>query len=307
MTNAMHGVTASLRELIALRERIGGPLHGAPIQPSPGKHAAAHRSRGMEFAETRPYQPGDDVRSIDWRQSARRGRVYTKLYQEEHERPVRLLIDVGPSMRFGTRVAFKSVAAARAAATLAWMADAAGDRVGGVVWDGNAYQDIAASGQHTGVLKLLRCVADATVAAPLSLPPDAAVDMAKPLRALARTLRPGSLVVLISDFATLHAGLEKDILALGRRAELVLLQVYDAFEAEAPPPGQYRVTDGTHYATLDLQTSAARHAYGEAFAQRCSALQMLARRSGARLLPLPTHGTPDILFQAAFPDWARRA
>lgn len=306
MTIAAPGVTASLRELIALRERVSGGVHHARLPAAPGGHASARRSRGMEFAEARPYQPGDDVRSIDWRQTARRGRAYTKLFQEEHERPVQLLVDVGPSMRFGTRVAFKSVVAARAAALLAWMACAAGDRVGGVVCSGATHEEIRAQGQQHGVLHLLRSMADVLA----TMPAAEATDMALPLRAMARMLRPGSLVVLLSDFTALNAGVENEIAALGRRAEVVLAQVYDTFEADAPPPGRYRVSDGSRQLTLDLRANDARAAYANAFAGRCAALQALAQRSGARLLPLPTHSVLGTVLPQAFPGlsgWRGRA
>lgn len=292
------GAVASLRELIALRERIagGGPPARIPAA-APGLHASSRLSRGMEFAEARPYLRGDDARSIDWRQTARRGRPYTKLFQEERERPLRILVDLGPSMRFGTRVAFKSVIAARAAALLAWMAHASGDRIGGVVWDGAAHREMHAHAGRHGTLDLLRCIAQASAAATTN----AAPDMTASLRALARMLRPGSLAVLISDFTALDAGAAHEIALLARRAELVLAQVYDAFEADAPP-GRYRITDGKRCMTLDLRTAAARDAHGAAFMERSAALQALARRCGATLLPLATHFPLAATLRSAFPD-----
>jgi uncharacterized protein (DUF58 family) len=286
------GVVASLSELIGLRAHVHAGLIMAPQRAAataPGNHASPRKNRGMEFAESRPYQPGDDVRALDWRQTARLGRPYTKLFQEEHERPVRLLVDLGPSMRFGTRIAFKSVVAARAAALLAWSAVAAGDRVGGLVWNGGELRAIRPQGRHHGVLALLGCLAAATAAAPAAQ----ALDLAAPLRTLARTLRPGSLIVIISDFTTQGAEAERQIVALARSAELVLLHVYDTFEAEAPPPGRYRISDGQRSLSLDLRSVAARSAYGAAFAARRLALENLARRASAMLVPLATHVAPE--------------
>lgn len=281
------GVVASLHELIALRAHVhAGQVRRAPVgATAPGLHASSRKSRGMEFAESRPYQSGDDLRALDWRQTARRGRPFTKLFQEEHERPVRLLVDLGPSMRFGTRIAFKSVLAARAAALLAWRAVADGERVGGLIWNGSEMRAIRPQGRHHGVLTLLGCLAAASAVLPAAL----ALGLATPLHTLARTLRPGSLIVIISDFATLDAAAERQIVALAGSAELMLLHVYDTFEAQAPPPGRYQITDGQRSLSLDLRSDAARSAYGAAFAERSVALEQLARRAGAALVALATH------------------
>ena len=286
------GIAASLRELIALRDRVRNVAAQrlANGDALPGAHVSNRRSRGMEFAEARLYRPGDDVRHIDWRQTARRGKAYTKLFQEEHERPVSLLVDLGPSMRFGTRTAFKSVAAARAAALLAWTAAAAGDRIGGVVWNGGTHHEIRPQSRHHGALALLREVAAAS-----SQPPGGKADLVVPVRALTRTLRPGSTVILLSDFSSLGTVSASDIAALSSHADVVLLHLYDTFEADAPPPGCYRMTDGERSVTLDLRTERARLAYAAAFVARRDELDRLARAAGARLCRLATHDDPRCL------------
>lgn len=290
------GVVASLNELIALRARgqaglVMAARHPAIAASAPGAHFSQRKSRGMEFADARPYQIGDDARAIDWRQTARRGRPYTKLFQEEHERPVQLLVDLGPSMRFGTRIAFKSVVAARAAALLAWRAVAAGDRVGGLIWNGAELRARRPQGRHHGVLTLLASLATMSAAPPAAQ----ALTLATPLRTLTRSLRPGSLVVIISDFATLDSQAQGQIVALAKTTELMLLHVYDSFEEQAPPPGRYRIIDGQRSLSLDLHSPAARDAYGAAFAERRLALEQLAGRARATLVPLATHLAPETI------------
>ena len=286
------GAVASLGELIALRALATAPARGAAARLSaPGEHATPRRARGVEFAEVRRYESGDDVRTVDWRQTARRGVLYTKLYQEERERPLRLLVDLGASMRFGTRVAFKSVVAARAAALLAWTAVAAGDRVGGVVLTGAAQDAVAPQRRRRGALDFLKRLAAASATAVA----DAPVPLAQALAALPRA---DGTVAVISDFATLDAASERLLGALGRRSELLLVHVYDVFEA-APPPGCYRLSDGKRDLTVDLRGEAARAAYGAAFAARRQALERLARRGAATLLALPTDGDlPALLARA---------
>lgn len=292
--DAGQGVIASLQELIALRGQVGLPARrSASVATTPGSHLVPRLSRGMEFAEARPYQSGDDVRALDWRQTARRGRPYTKLFQEEHERPVQLLVDLGASMRFGSRVAFKSVLAARVAALLAWRAVAAGDRVGALVCQGAAMRVIRPQSRAEGVLPLLAALAEVS-AAPAVAP---GLAWETPLRALAGSVRPGRQIVILSDFASLEAGAERGLQALARSAELWLIHIYDRLEAEAPPPGLYQVSDGQHSCTLDLRSVAARRTYAAVLAERRLRLQALARQGGARLLSLATHEAPETVLR----------
>ena len=126
------GVTATLKELIDLqRYAQTGPYHPVARALRAGSNVSRLRGRGMDFAEVRNYQAGDEIRHMEWRVTARTGKPHVKLYEEERERPVIILTDFNPSMYFGTRLAFKSVIAARLAAILAWTVVKQGDRVGG--------------------------------------------------------------------------------------------------------------------------------------------------------------------------------
>ena len=100
-----------------------------------GEYVSRFKGRGMEFDETRIYQPGDDIRSIDWRVTARSDKTHTKVYREERERPVFISVDYRPTMAFATRGVFKSVQAAKIAGLLAWSAQANGDRIGGQIFN----------------------------------------------------------------------------------------------------------------------------------------------------------------------------
>jgi len=293
--DAGSAVQASLADLIALRAQVrrGSTRQSHAGAGLAGGHKAGPASRGMEFFESRPYQAGDDVRSIDWRQSARRGMPYTKLFQEEREHPVQVFVDQGRSMRFGSRTVFKSVLAAQAAALLAWQAVADGDRIGGSVWNGRVLREAQPRARQHGALGLLHHLAEAGA----TLPEPAA--LAGALTAFRRSLRPGGIAFVLSDFA----GLKKDrdtsmaaaLASLSQRNDVVLVHVYDALESEAPPPGIYPVTDGERTATLDLRDDAARQAYVAPFAGRRAGLEMLARHSRVRLLHLATHDNPSVV------------
>jgi uncharacterized protein (DUF58 family) len=125
-------ISIDLPGLIGLRHRLVGTLQppAAKTAAGDGQYRTRFRGRGMEFAEVRAYQPGDDVRSIDWRVTARRGKAHTKLFHEERERPVLVAVDYRTPMFFATRGCFKAVQVSRLAALLAWQALGRGDRIG---------------------------------------------------------------------------------------------------------------------------------------------------------------------------------
>lgn len=288
--------TPSTRDLLALRARVAdgtwqrtgarGQLAGIHRTPLPG--------RGMEFAEVRAYRPGDELRNIDWRHTARRGRPFTKLFQDERERPILVFVDLGPTMRFGTRVAFKSVIAARIAALLAWAAVEAGDRIGGIVWNGRTQREVPFRGREAGALALIHALTESACESPTPHLATSSAEADDALRAVARAVRTGAHTVLISDFQA--PGTTSHLAHLRAGAGLALVQVFDPLEATPPPPGIYRIADGHCEQTLDLRGAAAREAYGEPFRLRGAQLAATARRCGATLIRLATHDDPvDVL------------
>ncbi len=293
MTPAPHsdnGTTVDLPALIRLREearRVRLTPRGKVLATRSGGHLSRFRGRGMEFDESRVYQPGDDVRNMDWRVTARAAEPHVKLFREERERPVWLLVDQGPSMRFGTRVAFTSVLAARAAALLAWSAADRGDRVGGLVFDETRHRELRPAARTRGVLPLLRTLAEG----PGTDRGTGLDGIDGAARHLVRLVRPGSLVFLLSDFRGLRA--EAPWLArLAAGNELVLALVSDPLEAHAPPPGNYAVTDGETSGLLDTRPRHLREGYDGRFTRHQALLQDLARRHQAHFIHLSTEQPP---------------
>jgi uncharacterized protein (DUF58 family) len=288
-----YGITASVGELVAQRPagRRIGPATRKPVRTvGAGQHAAAFRGRGMEFEETRAYQAGDDVRAIDWRVTARTGRVHTKLFHEERERPVVLLLDQRPHMRFGTRDAFKSVVAARAAATVAWCARDGGDRVGALILGTPRFAEGVVPPQRSRarLLHLLHTISAATSRTPAGAGSEPPPSLADALSLLARTSRPGTLLYLISDFSDLDERTERELARLGRGREVVCVLVYDRLEEEAPRAGDYRVSDGTRVATLATGDPRWRAAWSGRFLERAERLERLCRERGMKHLRIAT-------------------
>jgi uncharacterized protein (DUF58 family) len=282
-----YGIIAATDELVRLR-RHAGP-HGITPQrrvrtAAAGNTASAFRGRGMEFEESRIYQPGDDVRTIDWRVSARTGRVHTKLFHEERERPVLLLLDERPSMQFGTRNAFKSVLAARAAAVLAWTARDAGDRVGATILTGAGRIEVPPRRSEARLVQLLRLIGASTAEGRRDDPP----TLAEAVSRLARVCRPGTLVVTLSDFADLDDETERQLGRLAKRAEVMNILVYDPLEATAPLEDGLRVTDGERVLRLGTRERGWRAAWQARLATRRARLDRLSRRHGMGFLEMCT-------------------
>ena len=128
--------------------RLNGPARAIALDVirvsslQTGAYVSHFRGRGMEFDESRPYQPGDDPRSIDWRVTARSTTAYTKLFREERERPVLVVVDLRANMHFATQGCFKSVNASRAAALLSWAAHHRGDRLGGLIFGDTTHREL---------------------------------------------------------------------------------------------------------------------------------------------------------------------
>ena len=294
-----------------LRLRAGAHL----IDLRPGRRAAdplsgtrlsRYRARGMEYAESRAYLPGDEIRNMDWRVTARTGRPHTKLFQEERERPVMLAVDYGPSMFFGTRVAFKSVVAAHAGALVAWSALRHGDHVGAVIAAPEREVEMGAVGGRRGVLRVLRAL-HAHASLPEAPGRGGPSRLAELLARSRRLARAGSLVVLLSDFYGLDEETEKPLAALRSRCDLVGARVVDPLERRAPPPGRYAVSDGRAVAVLDTSARAFRERYQQRFDAHAERVRSAFARLGAPLLTLPTDASIEETLRAGLRPAARRA
>ena len=257
-----------------------------------GDYLSRFKGRGMEFAESRPYQPGDDVRNLHWRVMARTGKPFTKQFREERERPVLIWVDIRNRMFFGTRGAYKAVVAARAAAIVAWAALRAGDRVGGVICSDGVHHEIKPGRGKAAVLHLIRSIAEHPAWNERPPVADDALAARAALLRLRRVARPGSLIVLLSDFVNFDEATELSLAQLSRHNELVMMHIYDGLEAELPPPGNYRLSDGSDEFVLDTSDAEYRSAYAERFNGHLEHMHALARRSRITFLSCRTDEDP---------------
>jgi len=286
-------VQVSRRSLVRLRADAKGiPLRAVRIlSRNSGAHLSAFRGRGMEFDESRIYQPGDDIRSLDWRVTARTGQPHTKLFREERERSVLLWVDYRAPMYFATRGRFKSVLASQAATLLAWSARAQGDRLGCLAFSEQGHREIRPGVGDHAVLNLIGLLSDFAGRTPDQSSEEARSGaLHSALRRMRRVARPGSLLFLISDFRNLDARAEEQITTLARHSDLLLLHLFDPLESALPTRGRYCVSDGDTSLEIDTGVTAVRQRYHEEFTQRQAQLQQLCRRHGMHLLQCASDG-----------------
>lgn len=286
--------------------RLNGPARAIALDVlrvnslQTGAYVSHFRGRGMEFDESRPYQPGDDPRSIDWRVTARSTTAYTKLFREERERPVLVALDLRASMHFATQGCFKSVNASRAAALIAWAAHHRGDRLGGLIFGDTTHRELK---PRLGRRAALRYVHELVghpdwQRAPAAEPP--AIDaLTHAMSALRRVARPGSLVAVISDFTGFSRAAQSYLSSVARHNEVLAIFMTDPLERQLPPPGRYRLVSSDDELAIDTFAPAARRDYELAFAKRRDRLEKFCQRYGVHLMPLSTDDDPVSALQAA--------
>lgn len=284
--------TVSVQSLIRLRQHANQlPLrHGKIHARQGGAYQSSFKGRGMEFHEARIYLPGDDIRNMDWRVTARTGTAHTKVFEEERERPVIFWLDLNDPMFFATRGAFKSVVATRAATMLAWAACAQNDRLGALVFAGDDHIEMRPRRGKSAALDFIgKTCKHSAWQGRTQKPRNMDLAMAR----LRKVARPGSLIFLLSDFRddngnTLNGASRMHLINLAQHNDVVLVQIYDPLEAGLPEPGRYRLSDGTKDLQLYTGDKQLRQHYHERFEHHQEELRKLCRQQRMYLLPLCT-------------------
>lgn len=221
-------------QLIALKQRkskIPALNSRVVMTARQGNHFSPFRGQGLEFDAVREYVPGDDIRSIDWRVTARTGLPHLKIFKEDRERHITICVDMNASMRFGTRQTFKSVQAAQVAALLGWQGIKQHDRVNGCLFGDvqHGVQFFSPKQSKHSFYAMLKTLAQPAVH-------DFLVPLQQPLQQLCRNIATGSLVYIISDFLGLdfHFQEEKSLSLLRRNCHIVLIAINDPLDKAIP-------------------------------------------------------------------------
>ncbi len=266
--------------------RLSGPARAIALDVlrvnslQTGAYVSHFRGRGMEFDESRPYQPGDDPRSIDWRVTARSTTAYTKLFREERERPVLVVVDLRSTMHFATQGCYKSVNASRAAALLAWAAHHRGDRLGGLIFGDTTHRELKPRLGRQAALRYVHELVGHRDWQQLDKHETNGTEAFKQaMSALRRVARPGSLVVVISDFTGFSRGAQSYLSSVARHNEVLAVFINDPLERDLPPPGRYRLVAPDDELAIDTYASSARRDYHNAFEQRTHELEAFCQRT----------------------------
>lgn len=248
-----------------------------------GEYHSVFKGTGLAFEEVRAYQPGDDVRTIDWNVSARMGQPFIKRFVEERELTVVLAVDMSGSLRFGTQRLEKRVAAAEVAATVAFSAIANNDKVGLVAFTDRVEKLLP---PRQGLRHVLRLIRDVLYFEPRH----AGTNLATALDTLNKVVHRRAIVFLISDFR--DEGYEKSFKRTARRHDLVAVRVSDPREEELPPVGSVSFEDAETGGRLVLDTGRVevREAYAGLARGRRESCRRLARAAGVDLVEIGTDG-----------------
>jgi uncharacterized protein (DUF58 family) len=294
------GVKVASAELMYYRSKVGAFARLQRLRPARSQTGVLQskiKGRGMEFDEVRHYQAGDDVRSIDWRVTARTGSPHTKLFREERERPVLFVVDLSHAMHFGSQLLLKSVQACHLVAALAWQAVSHGDRVGTLIGNPQGHSELRPQARHHGVMRIIQQLLQQQHQSLNSWQPQAqndttaaalnANDVWQHLLQRAQQLaKPGTRIYLISDWAAPQPQQLQLLQALQRHCQVHAIQVFDPLERALPSQlagHNLSFTDNTRQWLMPAYASVQRQQFQQFAIQQQQALQHLMQQHGVLL------------------------
>ncbi|RVL75066.1 DUF58 domain-containing protein [Sinorhizobium meliloti] len=284
------GAYVSVDNLVAL-ESIASDLtflRKAPVRRFlAGRHESRMRGRGLSFEELRTYMPGDDIRTIDWRVTARTGQPFVRVYSEEKDRPALIIVDQRTNMFFGSRRSMKSVAAAEVAALCAWRVMALGDRVGGVVFNDLKQEAIRPHRSRGAVIRFAETISVQNNA--LSAGSDierSPGQLNAVLSKVAALARHDHLIIVVSDFDG-HGPATRDLLLrMSVANDVIAVLVYDPFLLDLPRQGEMVVSGGALQAELQFGRGNVRDAVDRFARNRGRELLSWQKEMGLPMLPV---------------------
>jgi uncharacterized protein (DUF58 family) len=289
-TASMPGVYVSLDDLIALEFR-GRKVSFLPHQPVhsllSGRFASRMRGRGLNFEEIRDYRPGDDVRSIDWKVTARLQKPHIRVFNEERDRQALLVVDQRLPMFFGSQRSMKSVTAAEAAAISAWRVLGAGDRVGAIVLDDRGLTEFRPRRSRATVLQILSAIVASNRALGVGRGLSASPSMLnRALQQAQRRALHDAAVIIISDFDGADDETHRMVGAIARHNDVVALLVHDPLQSDLPATASMTVTDGELQIHLEVGRESVRRSISQALQERLKGVFAWTPELGVPVLPL---------------------
>ena len=269
------GAYVSLNDLLSLRHRLSNYSEETSTQKTGNQRGiklSKYNGRGIEFSEVRAYQVGDDIKSIDWRVTARKNKPHTKIFQEEREHPTIVAVDQTQNMFFGSVARLKSVAAAEVAARIAWQTLDLGDRVGGLVKSNTDCQLHRPRRSQKAVAKLLNSISLSNQALNRNSK-NTRPSFLEDLINLNRLSRNRYRIYLISDFRGELSHWEEAISRISRSNLVSCIHITDPLENKLPQSGYYSVTDGINRIQFFTGNKRTLRDYQNRFDQRCNQIK----------------------------------
>jgi uncharacterized protein (DUF58 family) len=286
------GVYAYLDDLIRIQFQAQG-FSFLPKQPInsllSGRHASRLRGRGLNFEEIRRYLPGDDIRNMDWKVTARTQKAHTRVFTEERDRPVLLLVDQRISMFFGSQVAMKSVTAAETAALGAWRVLDAGDRIGALVFNDTDIAEIKPHRSQKRAMQILKAVVEKNHALKIdSGIPTAPGMLNQALKKAAYLAKHDYLVTIISDLDGADSETERWVSRIAQHNDLIVCLIYDQLETKLPKGGKLVMSDGEFQLEVDTSSGKVQKDFAEIFESHLQDTKEWLSKRGIPTLPLNT-------------------
>lgn len=273
-------------------QRFARQISFLPRQPASsvlnGQHASKLRGRGLNFEEMRHYQKGDDVRTIDWKATARTREPQVRVYTEERDRPVLLLVDQRMSMFFGSTLNMKSVTAAEAAALAAWRIRFQGDRVGGAIFSDDRIAELTPKASGLALNRFLSVLANANNRLNPNMRPKSSVALNQVLLAAARIAKTGMMILVFSDFHDLDEQSEALLRRLSAHNDVLLFPISDPAGSALPDNFRVVASDGERQVTIAATSRSMREGIQRIAMARAETLLELERKYGIVSIPLST-------------------
>lgn len=292
MSNTQDGVYTNLRSLVRLRFSAKGfnYLPGQSVRSSlSGRKRSQLRGRGLDFEELRRYKPGDDIRNMDWRVTNRTGKPHVRVYTEERDRPVIVIVDQRLQMFFGSIKKMKSVVAAEIAAITAWRVLAVGDRVGAILFNDNTIIEAKPTRDERRVISWLGELAtmnnNLSVNTHREKNPNA---LAQALTQLERSIGHDYLLVLVSDFYGWNDVALKALCRMNSHNDIICSLIYDPLERDISNADSLIVSDGEFQLRIDPARQALVQNFEASFKSSLAHVQGELKRHSIPVLPVDT-------------------
>ena len=291
MKNDNEGVYVTLSELLKfgyMPKNFNIRPSGAVLSKLSGRHLSGVRGRGMDFSEMKQYVQGDDTRNIDWKATRRTGKPYVRVYNEERDRNVWLVVSQMNSMFFGSKTRMKSVSAAHTAALMAFKALEMGDRVGAVVYNNEEVKFFKATSSKNNVVQIMTEIERQNHLLHADNAKNHTGNLSKSLKILSTLAKHDDLVVLIGDGRALDDETAKHITRINMHNDVIGVLVYDPMEEEIVSSKSLFFTDGVETVDVDSSDKEFIRKYRERLSGKKESFQKLSRKNALPVLSIST-------------------